>query len=211
MKKNIFILPLLASFAVSGCVPVIIGGVATAGYMAAQERGAKVALKDAAIKTHIKDRLTSVRYQYLTEVEVTVLQGDVFLTGVVKSPKAKAEIERLVMGVPDVRRVYNELFSDNIYPAKQYSSDAWVVSQLKARMLGAQDIYSINYFVRVVNGTGYLIGLSESQAEKERVLHLARTTKGVRKVVDFIRIFDGDVQIMNDPKVLAAPEEVFED
>lgn len=207
MKKAAVFLPIFGVL-LTGCAPVVVGGVAAAGYIAAQERGAQAVMTDTKIKTHIKDKLTAKHYTYLTKVEVTVLQGDVFLTGVLSSPQEAAEVERIARSVPDVKNVYNDLFSDGVYPATQYSKDSFVSTQVRGRFLSAKDVYSINYFVRVVNGNVYLIGLAGSQSEMERALHLARTTKGVQKVVNYIRLYEGDIRIESGPDMMADPNPV---
>ena len=184
-----------------GCVPILVGGVAAAGYMTAQERGAKTAVMDTKIMAHIKDRLTAKNYKLLTQVEVEVLQGNVLLTGVVSDQKTREEVEKVVRSVPDVKSVYNELFSDGIYPSKQYAEDSYVLAQLKGRMLAAKDVFSINYMIKVVNGHAYVLGLSETQSEMERVMHIVRTTKGVKKVVNYVRIYNGGIM-----RNLEAPE-----
>lgn len=179
----------------SGCVPLIVGGVATAGYLASQERGAKAAVMDTKIKTHIKDKLTNTDYRLLTDVEVTVLQGDVLLSGVVRSQAQKEQVAKIVQATPDVQTVYNELYADGIYPAKQYADDSYLAAQVRGRLLAAKDVYSINYMVNVTNGTVYIMGIAETQSEMERVVHIARTTNGAVRVVNFVRGYEGSAHI----------------
>lgn len=189
MKKQCFTVLLATSFLVGGCAPVIVGGMATAGYLAAQERGAKQAVVDTKIKAHIKDKLTSENYRFLTKVEVTVMQNNVLLTGVVDSSADAATVERIVKATPDVKNVYNHLFTDGIYPSDTYGKDSWLGTQVRARLLSAKDVYSINYHVHVVNGYVFVIGLATTKGELERVLHIVRTTKGVEKVYNYIDIY----------------------
>lgn len=171
----------------TGCFPFLVGGVATASYLASQERGAKAALIDTKIKAHIKDKLTNEDYRLLTAVEVTVLEGDVLLTGVVKSSEQKGLVDRITRGIPDVKNVYNELFFDGVYSAKQYADDSLVATSVRGKLLAAKDVYSINYMVNVTNSVVYIMGVAETDSEKERVLHIVRTTKGVDRVVDFVK------------------------
>jgi len=202
MKIQHLSLLLAVSFSTTACAPAIVGGFATAGYLGAQERGAKAAVLDTKVKTHIKDKLTQIDYHYLTQAEVVVLQGNVLLTGVVKDEQARAEIERVVRSVPGVKSVYNELYSDGFYATSQYTKDSWLSTQVKGRLFAAKDVYSINYFVRVVNSTVYIMGLAETQSEMERVLHLARITKGVKSVVNYIHLYQDDHNVIDNIKEL---------
>ena len=180
----------LSSTLVSGCVPLFLGGVATAGYMSVQDRGAKAALIDTKIKTNIKERLTSTRYQYATEVGVNVVEGQVLLTGVVMNAKSAVEVEKIVRAVDGVESVYNELYTDGIYPAEQYTADTWILTQLRARLIGAQDVNATNYILSAVNGQVYIMGLTDSNSERERVMHMARTTKGVKRVKNYVKLIE---------------------
>lgn len=181
---------LLSSVFVAGCAPLIVGGVATAGYMSLQDRGVKAALWDTKVKTHIKERLTSKRYQYATEVGVSVIQGRVLLTGVVENAASAVEVEKIARAVEGVNDVYNELFTDGIYPADQYSKDTWMATHLRGRLIGAEDINATNYIVSVVNGEAYIMGLTASTSERERVLHIARTTKGVTVAHNYVKLIE---------------------
>lgn len=205
MHKLFLTLIMSSSILLSGCLPLILGGVATAGYIGHQERGPKAAISDINIKTHIKDRLTGQYYKYLTQIEVSVLEGNVLLTGVVKSRKAATEVESVVRGVDGVKSIYNELFTDGIYPVKTYSHDSWVATQLKSYLFTAEGIRSTNYQVLVVNGHAYLFGLAEDMKEREAVVHLTRTTKGVVKVHSFISFYKSVPVVEKAKKIFVMP------
>lgn len=177
-----------SSLMVSGCVPLLVGGAAMAGYMGSQDIGAIDAVEDLKIKTHIKDNLTAQNYKYLTQVEVSVIDQNVLLTGVVETSRNASEVEAIVRGTPGVDDVYNELFTDGIYPPAQYTKDTWLVTQIKSLMFKDEQIKSVNYQVQSVNNHVYVYGIAGSHAEMERVRHLARTTKGVSQVHSFIKV-----------------------
>jgi hyperosmotically inducible protein len=191
--QRLFLLSLMsASIFTSGCLPVVLGGVAAAGYISSQERGVKAAVSDLTIKTHIKDKLTAQHYQYLTQVEVSVLKGGVLLTGVVENSKAAVEVESVVQSVEGVKEVYNELFTDGYYPAKQYTEDAWISTQVKSLMFANENIKSVNYNIHVVNGHVYVFGFARSTSEIETIKHLLRTTKGVKQVHNYIKVYNSN-------------------
>lgn len=188
MHFSKIVLPVIASLSISACAPLIIGGAATAGYLSVQERGAKTAVIDSKIKTHIKDRLFGSNYKYLTDIGVNVLQGNVLLTGVASDQVSIDSVEKITRTTSGVKNVANNIIIAEDYTAAQYSKDSWIAAQFKTRMLGAKDVYSINYLTDTVMGNIYIIGLASTESEKERVLHIARTTKGVKQVFNYIRI-----------------------
>ena len=73
------------------------------------------------------------------------------------------------------------------------SRNAWINTQIRTRGLLAKDIRSVNYNVESVNGTVYLMGIAQDQAELSRMEYVARTTKGVQKVISHVRM-------KNDPR-----------
>lgn len=191
-----------------GCaipVAVVAGGAATAGYMSVQERGAKSAFFDTKLKTHIKERLTSRHYKYLTNIGTSVLEGEVLLTGVVPSMSAKNEVIQTVRNTPKVKRVYDELIIGK-YNSSYYAKDAAISFQIAGRMANAADIFAINYEKEVVKGEVYIIGIATSQAEMERVLHVARTTKGVKRVHNYVRLTQIKDQRVQQTPAPAQPE-----
>ena len=191
-----------------GCaipVAVVAGGAATAGYMSVQERGAKTAFFDTKLKTHIKERLTSRHYKYLTNIGTAVLESEVLLTGVVPSITSKNEVVQTVRNTPKVRRVYDELIIGS-YTSSDYAKDSVISFQIAGRMANAADIFAINYEKEVVKGEVYIIGIATSQAEMERVLHVARTTKGVKRVHNYIRLTQLKEQRVDRVPAPAQPE-----
>ena len=85
MTRLLTMLLVVASLGLSACAPVVVGGVVTGGYLASQERGAKNAVWDLKIKTHVMERLTNANYKNIARIGVYVLQGDVLLTGIVQT------------------------------------------------------------------------------------------------------------------------------
>lgn len=178
---------LLLSPLLTGCAGLVVGAAATGGVLLVQERGFVTATSDIKIATEIKERHARLDPEFVARVSVNVLQNDVLLTGVAPSSAAMEKIVELTEAHPEVNQVYNELMVVD-YPAKQIAKDSWTATQARARMLGTADIYTVNYSIEVFHGQLYVIGIAKTLAEKERALHVLRTTRGVDKVYDYIRL-----------------------
>ena len=63
-----------------------------------------------------------------------------------------------------------------------------VAAQLRARLVGDAAIASINYSIETVNGSVYLIGIAQHQAELDRVVAYARNIRYVRRVLNYMRL-----------------------
>lgn len=186
IKKNLVILAATASL-LSGCAaPLLLGGAAAGGYMAAQERGARSALMDTKVKTHIVDRLAGLNYKYIGAVQVDVLQGNVLLTGVIPSGENRQKILHTVMNTPDVKKVYDEMLVAGEYTTKEKAKDTWLATQIRTKMATSSGVFGINYMVSVVKNQVYILGIAADDMERERALHVARTVKGVIQVHNYI-------------------------
>lgn len=204
----------LLSFAVSssmlaGCAaPVVLGAAASAGYVGLQNRPAKQVAADTELKLRIKDSLTHAQFAYLTDIGVDVFYSDVLLTGVVPTNAEGERVLDTVRRTPGVRKVYNELFVGSVYTAGQKAKDAWIATQIQPRLLGAKDAYPLNYLISVVNNHVYIMGDTLTSGEKDHVLHILRTTRGVVQVHDYLVVKGVNQQ---DPRTNVAPaqEEVL--
>ncbi|MFZ2620130.1 MAG: BON domain-containing protein [Alphaproteobacteria bacterium] len=185
-------LAVLLGFAphLAGCAApgVAMGLAATGAYVGLQERSSAQVALDAKMKVHILDRLSSAKLSYVSDVGVTVFEGDVLLTGIVPNKQQGLQVLELVRAVPDVKRVYNELFVGADYPTKQQAQDTWIYAQIQPRLMGNRQTFPINYAISVVNGHAYIMGYVVATEEHEHVLHILRTTKGVVQVHDYLRL-----------------------
>lgn len=181
--RNGMIVAGLAAMAVLGaCAPVIFGGVATGAVSTAQTRSTGEALTDAEIKLRISDALLQEDSTLFSQVETSVTEGRVVLLGAVSSQADRQRAEQLAMGINDVREVINELIvADRGW--REIASDTRIDTEISARILGAEDVLSVNYDIETVNGTVHVMGLARSMEELQRVTEIASRVSGVRQVV----------------------------
>lgn len=178
---------LLAATSLAGCAaPLVVGAAASAGYVGLQNRPAKQVAADTEIKVRIKDQLTQANVGYLTDIGIDVFYGDVLLTGVVPTTREGDRVLETVRRTPGVKKVYNELFVGSAYTAGQKAKDAWIATQIQPRLLGAKDAYPLNYLITTVNNHVYILGDTTTQGEKDHVIHILRTTRGVQQVHDYL-------------------------
>jgi osmotically-inducible protein OsmY len=92
------------------------------------------------------------------------------------------DIEKLMMGVDNVRKIYNEIAVAGHTSLASRSNDALITSTVKARFL-AERKFQINH-VKIVteNKVVYLLGVVTRQ-EADNAARIASSTAGVGKVV----------------------------
>ena len=155
----------------------------------AEERRLTEVGADAKIKINILGSFAqSDTKGLLTHVSSDVYQGRVMLTGAVEKSDARTTAEELVRRIEGVREVINEIQVSSEGGFKATMADLTIETKLKAKLVTANNVSSINYRWRAVNGVVYFIGLAQNHDELEKVLAIARDTEGVRKVVSYVRI-----------------------
>ena len=110
------------------------------------------------------------------------------LTGVVLTPEDRIEAGRLAWTVNGVKEVLNEVAVSDKSSVADFAKDTWITTQLRTKLLGDRLVSDINYSIETVNGTIYLMGIAQSEAELERVTGHARTIRGVQRVVSHVRL-----------------------
>ena len=120
------------------------------------------------------------------------------------------QAEQIVAAVPNVAGVTNDLQVAGISSLSARSNDAYITSKVKARFIDAQR-FSANH-VKVVTEASvvYLLGMV-TEREAKAAIEVARTTAGVRKVVNVLEIIsdaqakDLDLRQQQDPKQSTSP------
>lgn len=168
-----------------GCFPVVAAGVGTAAVVATDRRQPDVMLGDERIELAASGRLTD-RFKDQIHVNVTSMAFTVLLTGEAATAQIKAEAEKIVAEIPQVKSVVNELQVAAPSSFGTRSNDTFLTGRVKASFVGANK-FDVNA-VKVVTESGvvYLLGLVTRQ-EGEDATEIARAISGVKKVV---RIFE---------------------
>ncbi len=177
-----------ASLSLGACAPVVVGAGVTVGVAAAQERGLKGAAIDTRIRLDISRRWLAESTSLYLKINLQVQEGRVLLTGQVAGPEARVTAVRLAWQAEGVAEVINEIELGDTSSLMDAARDEWIAAQLRARLVGDAAIASINYSIEVVNGSVYLIGIAQDQAELDRVIAYARNITYVRRVLDYMRL-----------------------
>ena len=184
MKKFLFPLFLvLPSLAVSlpGCVGVAVVGAGSAAISAVDRRTTGIQVDDEGVELRASNRV-SERFGDKVHVNITSYNRSVLLTGEVPNANAKAEIEKLVQGVPGARGVTNDLQVADATSLTSRAGDATITGKVKARLFDSGKLNPIHVKVVTEASVVYLLGIV-TETEANDAVEVARTTGGVRKVV----------------------------
>lgn len=176
---------LSAGLLLQGCLPVaaVVGG-ATVGSVN-DRRTSGTQIDDEGIELRASNRI-SERFGSQAHVNVTAFNRSILLTGEVPNEATKAEVEKLVSGVTNVRGVTNDLQVAGSSALTSRANDTYLTSKVKARFVDVNHFNPFHVKVVTENSTVYLLGIV-TEAEAKSATDIARTTGGVRKVV---RLFE---------------------
>jgi len=187
MQNNLWKQALLALLLVpffSGCALLVAAGVATVGTGVAvsqDRRTGGMLVEDQNIESKSNQRIRDKMGGNL-HVNVVSFNRNVLLTGEVPSESARKEIEQIVKDVEHVRNVLNEIAVGPVSSFASRSNDALITSKVKGRFMDGGK-FQINH-VKVIteDSVVYLLGIVNTD-EAGNAVDIARSTKGVRKVV----------------------------
>jgi osmotically-inducible protein OsmY len=209
MNKIIYIFgSLIAITSLSGCAEAIFGGVTTVGAAAVEDRSLGDNLDDRSISAEINHFFVQTDVNnLLKDVSIRVHEGRVLLTGRTANPDVALEAVRLSWQAAGVREVINEI---KVGPVGtdlfDYAKDNIIETQIETRLIATKNINGLNYTVEVVDGVAYLLGIARDEEERHNAAYIASITKGVKRVVSYVRLIDDPRRIekvgkVRDPKV----------
>jgi osmotically-inducible protein OsmY len=165
-----------------GCELAVIGAAGTAAYSIAEDRRPSgTQFDDRTIAPRAESRVYD-RFRSKVHVTATSFNRAVLLTGEVPDEATRQEITRIVLGVPGVRSVTNEMQVSVPTASGARLNDEYITVKVKGRIMGSSKVSPMHARAVVEDGVVYLLGLV-TQDEADEAVDLARTTDGVRKVV----------------------------
>ena len=172
---------------ISGCAGILVGGVATVGVASIQERSLKDAATDVEIRLRIEDQLFRADTNNLfTQVSVTVIEQRVLLVGSVSSEILRDRAAKITWRIPKVKEVLNELTVNPNSSLIDSAKDARISIILTGLLLTDTEILDINFSHSVSDQVVYIVGIAQDKEEVKKVIHHARTIRGVKKVINHI-------------------------
>lgn len=184
----------------AACTPagVIVGGAASAGIAASEERGIKGAANDLLIRVEINEAWVKEDFDTFNRLNLQIYEGRVLVSGQVPDQALADKAIQAAWKPKGVREVINEIEISEGGDFKQFANDTLINARLDADLLFDGDVNSINYSTRAVGGTVYLLGVAKDRDELDRVFRITRDIPNVKRVISHVILID-------DPRRIAAP------
>ena len=169
----------------SGCQiwTPLINGIHSVSTVIADDRPVDEDVSDIALYASVRKNLSGVDSKFLLDVQVTVFQGEVLLTGALPNIDLIDRAVEATWKTPDVHRVYNYIRLGQTSDFVDTSGDAAMASAIKTRLMLTKGIKASNYKVVVESGVVYVMGIETSPEEWEAARSVIADTAGVQKII----------------------------
>ena len=189
--KIIFSTTLTALFLlIYGCSPsgILATGGGTAMVVAEGDRSLGVVVDDATVKINIAARFLNAGNNLFVDINTTVLEGRVLLTGLVDNQELRIEAVRLVWEIEGVREVINEIEIGNRESIKDYAKDLWINTQARGVAAKTIGLRVVAYNFETINGKIYIAGITTKPDHIDMLIESLKTIKGVTEIVNYVII-----------------------
>jgi len=191
ITKNL-ITPILLSmvFFNYGCSPasILSTGAGSALVVAEGERSIGTVIDDATIKVNIAAKFLSANNNLFVNINTSVLEGRVLLTGLVENQEIRIDAVRLVWEAEGVREIINEIEIGNRSTLKDYATDLWINTQARAVAAKTIGIKAITYNFETIQGKIYVAGITTTPDLLDEMISALKNIKGVNEIVNYVII-----------------------
>ena len=181
IKISLYALASLCILINISCSPagILASGGATTMVVAEGDRSLGVVVDDATIKVNIAAKFIASEDNLFVNINTTVLEGRVLLTGLVDNQEIRIDAVRLVWEVNGVKEVINEIQLGNRATLKDYANDLWINTQAKALAAKTVGLRVVAYNFETIQGKVYIAGITSRPKQLEDVIEVVKTIKAV--------------------------------
>ena len=179
---------LITALALSSCASAVVGVGTAAVAASTTEKGFSTSVSDGIIFTKLNEKFLQQNQSLLSRADVEVNDGEIILTGRVKTQEDKALATKLSWEIKGVKSVINHLTVAKPPTLKQIGKDNAAVGLFRTKIGLDQDISSLNFSIDVVDGIAYLSGIAKDEIEMNKVIYHAENTRFISDVMNYITL-----------------------
>lgn len=201
--------PLLAAglaLALSGCSSLIADATGPSPIGSEQgKRTLSMRIEDSAIERTAEINIYKANPRFReANVNVVSFYGSVLLAGQVPTDDMKAQAEKIVYDIAEVKRIHNELTVGTASYYNERMADGLISTQVRTRLTVQEGFPSSRAKIFTVGGTVYLMG-KLTQAEADVAVGLVKEVAGVKRIVKLVDTLPGTAAPQPAPAPPAAP------
>ena len=173
-----------------GCNPATVLGTAggTTMVVAEGDRSLGGVIDDATIKVQIANKFLNSEENLFLNIDVSVIEGRVLLTGIVNYQETRIDAVRKVWEIEGVNEVINEIEVGDKTTLKEYSKDLWINTQVKGVAAKTLGLRTLSYNFETIKGKVYIAGITSKADDIDRLVNSIETIKGVKEIVNYVML-----------------------
>ena len=188
MKSKILLIFLL-SLILSGCAGVASKGIFGTGVSVAFDpRSVGTQIDDSIMQKSLTAKILLLDKSYFLSVKSKVLDGRLFLTGIVDDPEEKLKLTKIAWETEGVRSVRNDIKIKEKFNFKQSAKDLLITSQLRTALILNKMIKSMSR-AKVIGplliGLGLPIEIAPLRTSTSEIINLASIAAYSADVIDY--------------------------
>ena len=182
-----FLFLCLFSFVYS-CSPtgILASGGSAAMVVSEGDRSIGTVVDDATIKVNVAAKFLNAGNNLFVNINTSVLEGRVLLTGLVDNQETRIEAVRLVWEVEGIKEVVNEIEIGNRETLKDYAKDLWINTQARGVAAKTIGLRSVAYNFETIKGKVYVAGITTKPEQLEKLVQSLKSIKGVKEIVNYV-------------------------
>ena len=190
IRRLILIAALMFSIIGFGCSPagLLTSGGATTMVIAEGDRSLGSVVDDATIKLNLSAKFLKSENNLFLNIDSKVIEGRVLLTGIVDNQEIRIEAVKKTWEVNGVQEVINEIEVGDKTSIKEYASDLWITTQIRALAARNLGLRALSYNFETIKGKVYIAGITSRPEQLETLIALIKTIKGVNEIVNYVLI-----------------------
>ena len=176
-----YLVVIAATLSLGGCLGVQVN---------TQERSFFTALDDLNMQIELNARLIGESGALFANVNSTVIEGRIHVSGTVPSPDQRILVTRVAWSIPRVTEVVNDIEVTIATGLADTALDRWITAQVRSLILSDISVRDSNYTIDTESAVVYIHGIAQNHTEMERVLVHARSVSEAKRVVNYALLKD---------------------
>ena len=141
---------------------------------------------DATIKINITAKFINSPDNLFININTTILEGRVLLTGLVDNQEIRIDAVRRVWEVEGVIEVINEIQIGDRSTLKEYANDVWITAQAKGKAATIVGLKVVGYNFETIKGKVYIAGITTKPEQLDELVESIKTIKGVKEIINYV-------------------------
>ena len=167
---------------------VLATGGGTTMVIAEGDRSVGTVIDDVTIKVQIGAKFISSEENLFLNIDTSVIEGRILLTGIVDTQEARIDAVRRVWEVKGVQEVINEIEVGDKTTLKEYSQDLWINTQVRGVAAKTLGLRALSYNFETIKGKVYIAGIISKKELLDQLINSIKNIKGIKEIVNYVII-----------------------